>query len=124
MNQTGRALVPDALLPGDLAVWNGHVAMVGVQITGSCRLLVNCAVSRGVSWPGQRTSRTLPGVCNFTARPRGATTMHTDAHNVGREERRALLEQRRAAVAHQLRRLAIELTDLDRQLDEIEQSER
>jgi hypothetical protein len=43
---------------------------------------------------------------------------HTDS-----EERRALLEQRRAAVAHQLRRLAIELTDLDRQLDEIEQSE-
>jgi hypothetical protein len=39
-------------------------------------------------------------------------------------ERRALLEQRRAAVAHQLRRLAIELTDLDRQLDEIEQSKR
>ena len=50
--------------------------------------------------------------------------MHTDTHNIGREERRALLEQRRAAVAHQLRRLAIELTDLDRQLDEIEQSER
>jgi hypothetical protein len=41
-----------------------------------------------------------------------------------REERRAQLEQRRAAVAHQLRRLAIELADLDRQLDEIEQSER
>lgn len=38
-----------------------------------------------------------------------------------REERRALLEQRRAAVAHQLRRLAVELTDLDRQLDDIEQ---
>jgi hypothetical protein len=64
-----------------------------------------------------------PGVCNFTARPRGATTMQTDAHNTGREERRALLEQRRAAVARQLRRLAIELTDLDRQLDEIEQPE-
>jgi hypothetical protein len=29
-----------------------------------------------------------------------------------------------AAVVRQLRRLAIELTDLDRQLDEIEQSER
>ena len=67
---------------------------------------------------------TLPGVCNFTARPRGATTMQTDAHNMGREERRALLEQRRAAVVRQLRRLAIELTDLDRQLDEIEQSAR
>jgi hypothetical protein len=50
--------------------------------------------------------------------------MQTDAHNTGREERRALLEQRRAAVARQLRRLAIELADLDRQLDEIEQSER
>lgn len=61
--------------------------------------------------------------CNFTARPRGATTMQTDAHNMGREERRALLEQRRAAVARQLRRLAIELADLDRQLDEIEQSQ-
>ena len=36
----------------------------------------------------------------------------------------SLLEQRRAAVARQLRRLAIELTDIDRQLDEIEQSER
>ena len=50
--------------------------------------------------------------------------MQTDAHNMGREERRAQLERRRAAVAHQLRRLAIELADLDRQLDEIEQSER
>lgn len=50
--------------------------------------------------------------------------MQTDAHNMGREERRALLGQRRAAVARQLRRLTIELTDLDRQLDEIEQSER
>ncbi len=46
------------------------------------------------------------------------------AQHMGRDERRALLEQRRAAVAHQLRRLAIELADLDRQLDEIEQSER
>ena len=50
--------------------------------------------------------------------------MQTHAHDMGRDERRALLAQRRAAVAHQLRRLAIELTDLDRQLDEIEQSER
>jgi len=51
--------------------------------------------------------------------------MHTDAHNVGREEeRRAQLERRRVAVAQQLRRLAIELADLDRQLDEIEQSKR
>jgi hypothetical protein len=42
---------------------------------------------------------------------------------MGREERRALLEQRRSAVAQQLRRLVIELTELDRQLDDIEQSE-
>ena len=47
--------------------------------------------------------------------------MQTEAHKMGRDERRALLEQRRAAVARQLRRLAIELTDLDRQLDDIEQ---
>ena len=50
--------------------------------------------------------------------------MQTDAHKMGREASRALLEQRRAAVVRQLRRLAIELTDLDRQLDDIEQSER
>jgi hypothetical protein len=36
-----------------------------------------------------------------------------------REEHRALPEQRRSAVTHQLRRLAIELTDVDRQLDDI-----
>ena len=66
----------------------------------------------------------MPGVCNFTARPREMTTKQTDAHNMGREERRALLEQRRVAVVRQLRRLAIELTDLDRQLDETEHSER
>jgi hypothetical protein len=72
----------------------------------------------------QRTSRPLPGVCHFTARPPGATAMQTDAHNKGREERRAQLEQQRAVVERQLRRLAIELTDIDRQLDEIEQSER
>jgi hypothetical protein len=49
--------------------------------------------------------------------------MQTHTHNTDREERRALLEQRRSAVAHLLRLLAIELTDLDRQLDEIEQWE-
>ena len=49
--------------------------------------------------------------------------MQTEAHNMDQEERRAMLDQRRSAVAHQLRRLAIELTDLDRQLDDIEQSE-
>jgi hypothetical protein len=41
--------------------------------------------------------------------------MQTQAHNMGPEER-ALLEQRRSVIARQLRRLAIELTDLDRQL--------
>ena len=50
--------------------------------------------------------------------------MQTDAHIMGREERRALLEQRRTAVVRQMRCLAIELTDRDRQLDEIEQSAR
>ena len=38
--------------------------------------------------------------------------MRTDAHYMSREERRALLEQRRAVVARQLRRLASELTEL------------
>ena len=50
--------------------------------------------------------------------------MQTNAPKMGREERRVLLEQRRAAVARQLRRLAVELTDLDRQLEEIQRSER
>ena len=50
--------------------------------------------------------------------------MQRGAHKMGREERRALFQQRRAAVGRELRRLAIELTDIDRQLDEIEQSER
>ena len=50
--------------------------------------------------------------------------MQTDAHNMGREERRALLERRRAAVARQLRRLAIELMGLDRQPDEMERADR
>jgi hypothetical protein len=59
---------------------------------------------------------------NFTARPPGVTTIQTDAHTWAANS--ALLEQRRAAVVRQLRRLAIELTDLDRQLDEIEQSDR
>jgi len=49
--------------------------------------------------------------------------MRTNAHDAGREERRAQLERRRAVVAQQLRRLAIELADRDRQLDEMEQSE-
>jgi hypothetical protein len=49
--------------------------------------------------------------------------MQTHGHNTDRDERRTLLERRRSAVAHQLRRLAIELTDLDRQLDVIRQSQ-
>ena len=53
----------------------------------------------------------------------GALLTRTHLRELGLE-RRALLEQRRAAMVRQLRRLAIELTDLDRQLDEIEQSER
>ncbi len=76
---------------------------------------------------GHQFAGVLPhtaGCLHLHARPPGVTTMQTDALNMGREERRALLEQRRAAVVRQLRRLAIELTDLDRQLDEIEQSER
>jgi len=48
--------------------------------------------------------------------------MQIDAHNVSREERRVLLAQRRAAIANQLRLLAIELTNLDRELDDSEQS--
>lgn len=50
--------------------------------------------------------------------------MRTDAHDMRREERRALLEQRRTVVTRQLRRLAIELTNLNRQLEEIVRSER
>src|ERR1700694_283125 len=40
----------------------------GVPVTGRCRLLVNCAVSRRAGWEGQRPRRTLPGVCHLTAR--------------------------------------------------------
>ena len=116
---------PDASATGNaLDASPMSAPLTGVLVTDRCRLFVNWTVSRGASWPGQRTSRHTARCLHFTARPRGATTMQTDAHNMGREERRALLEQRRAAVARQLRRLAIELTDLDRQLDEIEQSER
>jgi len=53
-----------------------------------------------------------------------ASAMRTNGHNIRRDERRALLEQRRTVVARQLRRLATELTDLDRQLEEIARSER
>lgn len=91
------------------------------SVSVACQL---CCQSRRRAGQVSAPAAHCSGVCNFTARPRGATTMQTDAHNRGREERRALLEQRRAAVARQVRRLAIELADLDRQLDEIEQSER
>ncbi len=50
--------------------------------------------------------------------------MHRDTHDAGREERRAQLERRRAAVAHELRPVVIELANLDRKLTEIEQSAR
>jgi hypothetical protein len=65
-----------------------------------------------------------PG-CAIRYRPRPMihrSNHHADTHT-RHGPRRALLAQRRAAVAHQLRRLAIELTDLDRRLDDIEQSE-
>ena len=96
------------------------------SVSVACQL--RCQSRRGVARSAHEPH--TAECCNFTARPRGATrpreatTMQTDAHNMGREERRALLEQRRAAVVRQLRRLAIELTDIDKQLDEIEQSER
>ena len=51
------------------------------------------------------------------------TIMQTDAHNTDREDR-AILERRHSAVAYQLRRLAIELTDLDRQRNNQTESER
>jgi hypothetical protein len=94
----------------------------GVPVTGQCRLFVDCAQSRHVAARSAHQAHTA-GVCDFTARPPGATTMQTNAPKMGREERHALLEQRRAAVARQLRRLAVELTDLDRQLEEIERSD-
>jgi hypothetical protein len=50
--------------------------------------------------------------------------MQTDTHGMDSEERRAQLAHRRAVVVRQLRRLTSELADLDRQLDEIERSER
>ena len=52
------------------------------------------------------------------------TIMQRDAHNTDREERRAILERRRPEVAYQLRRLAIELTDLDRQRNNQTETER
>ena len=57
--------------------------------------------------------------CDFIARPRGATTMQTDAHNMGRDERRAQLERRRAAVAHQLRRPGDRISGPRQTLDEM-----
>ena len=91
------------------------------QISLSCQLC--CQSRRGVAEVSTPAAHCRVST-DSTAKPQETRSMQTDAHNMGREERRALLEQRRAAVARQLRRLAIELTDIDRQLDEIEQSER
>ncbi len=44
----------------------------GVRVTGRCRLFVDCAVSHGASWPGQRTSRTLLGVCKLHGQTTGS----------------------------------------------------
>ena len=66
-----------------------------------------------------------PAGCLQLHRQTTGSDHHADRRtHHGPRRARALLEQRRAAVVRQLRRLAIELTDLDRQLDEIEQSER
>ena len=90
------------------------------SVSVACQLC--CPSQRGAA---RSTHKPHTGGClQLHSRPLGATTVQTDAHNMGREERRALLEQRRAAVARQLRLLTVELTDIDRQLDEIEQSER
>ncbi len=90
------------------------------SVSVACQLC--CKSRRG--WPGAAHQPHTAGCLQLHSQTTGATTIETDAHNKGREERRALLEQRRAAVVRQLRRLTIELTDIDRQLDEIEQSER
>ncbi|MGZ5378475.1 MAG: hypothetical protein ACXWD8_10765 [Mycobacterium sp.] len=121
MEQTRRICAGLRIRFIDLGVWSGHVAMA-VWITGLRRSPVSWGVSRGGELAGQRTRRTLLVVCRITAPPE-TTTMHTDVHSGPREERRAQLERRRVVVAQQLRRLAVELADLDRQLDEIEQSE-
>jgi len=81
------------------------------------------ALNPGGGWTSRGLKRTDWTGNRHPTCPKGATIVQIDAHNMDREQRRALLEQRRSAVAHQLRRLAIELTDIDRQLDEIEQSE-
>ena len=119
-NQTA-STISDARVRGHRA--GRSVPLTVLPVTGRCRLIVNCVVGRGARRPAQPTSHILQCLQRHR-QTTGATTMQTDADNSGRDERRALLEQRRAAVARQLRRLAIELTDLDRQLDEIEQSER
>jgi hypothetical protein len=88
------------------------------------RILSNTTVG---STNGYRSSRPIERFTMFSAHASGShlsMTVSNPLRPSPREERRALLEQRRAAVARQLRRLAIELADLDRQLDEIEQSER
>jgi hypothetical protein len=113
----------NALLAGDPAVWDDLVAVIA-RITGSCRLIVGCVVNRGasrlVSAPGAHCRLSATSLPDH----QGPTTMDKDARDPDREERRAQLEKRRAAITRQLRRLATELADLDRRLDEIEQSER
>jgi hypothetical protein len=83
-----------------------------------------CYQSRYVAAGSAHQAHTA-SVCDFTTDHREPTTMQKNAPKMmGREERRALLEQRRAAVARQLHRLAVELTDLDRRLKQIERSDR
>jgi hypothetical protein len=65
-------LVPMGLRVCRLTSWRSNEVAVAhltfLPVTGRCRLFVNCAVSRGASWPGQRTSRTLrvSGIHNQT----------------------------------------------------------
>jgi hypothetical protein len=52
----------------------------GVPITGRCRSLVNCAVSRVGGWPGQRTSRTLPSAATSPPDQGSDQTTGSDHH--------------------------------------------
>ncbi len=95
------------------------------QVTRSRQLPVGYAVSRGVSWVFSAPGAHCRCLHLHPQAPGRTTTLPTDTHDAGHdEEHRVQLVRRRAAVAQQLRRLALELADLDRQLDEIEQSQR
>ena len=107
----------DSMQVGRSRLRVGAWSRVGV----GCLSMVQSVATR--AGQGQRTSRTLPGVCNFDWQTTRSDPMPTDVSNMGCDKRRARLEQRRAVVARELRRLAIELRDIDRQLDEIEQSQ-